>query len=77
MPRKYPESDGTAVVLHEQPVVNKTLDRQEALDHIGDLVEGVTVGRRIGRVAVAKAGVVRGDDVEAVAQDADQVPILM
>jgi hypothetical protein len=69
---RQPEADRAAVVLHEQGVAAQAELLGEALDDLGQVIEGVGEDGRIGGVAVPEARVVRGDQVEGVGQPGQQ-----
>ena len=75
MTRGNAETDGRAVILHVDAEFLQTQPgKEQLLDLRGDVVEGVSkVGRR-GSIAVAKAEVVRRDNVEVAGELRDQFP---
>jgi hypothetical protein len=68
MRQHHAESDGPAVVLEVERVARQTQGLREAHHHLGDAIERVGEVLRVRRIAVAKAGVVRRDEVELPAE---------
>ena len=71
-------ADRSAVVLHVDAHRAGEADLvQEPVDDLGEVVERVVPGRRVGHVGVAEARVVRRQDVEAVGQRRHEVAELV
>ena len=65
-----PESGRRAIVEHVDGVAIEADDFGEAVDRLGDLVEGVAAARHVG---VPEARQVGSDDVEAIGEARDQI----
>ena len=70
MPDGEPEAGRRAVVEHIERVAIDAGDLGEAVDRVGNPIEGAAAARQIG---VAEARQIRGDNVEPVGQQRDEV----
>ena len=73
VPQREPESDRRAEVHHvDRELVDSEL-LEQAVDHVGQVVEGVAERGPVRHRAVAERGIVRGDDAVGVREPGDQV----
>src|SRR5215470_8041048 len=72
-----PEAYRSTVILHEKAVTIESPLLQEFRRDFSELVKRVSKLRRIGNIAIAKPRIIRRDDMKAVGERWNQVPILM
>ena len=73
MPQREPESDRRAEVHHVDRELADSELLEQAVDHVGQVVEVVAERGPARHLAVPERGVVRGDEVVGVREPGDQV----